>query len=128
MPLVAIALATGVFSAFLVNDAVCLVMTPLAIELTRALRRDPVPYLIAVAMSSNVGSVATITGNPQNMIIGAISRIPYLDFAAKLTRAVAAVGLALIIALVAFALAARNVSRRIVSGSTRPRSRSNKPQ
>ena len=41
--LIAIALATGLFSAFLVNDAVCLVMTPLAIELTRALRRDPVP-------------------------------------------------------------------------------------
>ena len=98
--LIAIALATGVFSAFLVNDAVCLVMTPLVIELTRALRRNPVPYLIAVAMSSNVGSVATITGNPQNMIIGAISRIPYLDFAAKLTP-VAAVGLALTVALVA---------------------------
>ena len=51
-------------------------------------------------MSSNVGSVATITGNPQNMIIGAISRIPYLDFAARLTP-VAAVGLALTIALIA---------------------------
>jgi Na+/H+ antiporter NhaD/arsenite permease-like protein len=76
------------------------VMAPLVIEMTRALKRDPVPYLIAVAMASNVGSVATITGNPQNMIIGAFSRIPYVDFAAALTP-VAIAGLALVILLVA---------------------------
>src|SRR3954470_13138934 len=64
----AIVLVTGVLSAFLVNDAICLVMTPLVIELTRALDRNPAPY--RVAMASNVGSTATITGNPQNMIIG----------------------------------------------------------
>lgn len=74
----------GAFSAFLVNDAVCLVMTPLVIEVTRSLRRDPIPYLLAVAMASNVGSAATITGNPQNMIVGAVSRIPYVEFAAAL--------------------------------------------
>lgn len=66
--LATVALTTGVLSAFLVNDAVCLVMTPLVIEVTRSLRRDPIPYLLAVAMASNVGGTATITGNPQNMI------------------------------------------------------------
>jgi Na+/H+ antiporter NhaD/arsenite permease-like protein len=65
--LATVAVTAGAFSAFLVNDAVCLVMTPLVIEVTRSLRRDPVPYLLAVAMASNIGSVATITGNPQNM-------------------------------------------------------------
>src|SRR6516164_1386623 len=86
------AITTGAFSAFLVNDAVCLVMTPLVVEVTRALRRDPIPYLLAVAMASNIGSAATITGNPQNMIVGAISRIAYVEFAAALAP-VAAVGL-----------------------------------
>jgi Na+/H+ antiporter NhaD/arsenite permease-like protein len=77
--LVAVALTSGLLSAFLVNDAVCLVMAPLVVETTRALKRDPVPYLLAVAMASNVGSAATITGNPQNMIIGAFSHIPYVE-------------------------------------------------
>jgi Na+/H+ antiporter NhaD/arsenite permease-like protein len=61
---------SGLFSAFLVNDIVCLVMTPFVLHMTRRLRLPPLPYLIAVATASNIGSVATITGNPQNMLIG----------------------------------------------------------
>ena len=94
--LATVAVTTGALSAFLVNDAICLVMAPLVIEVTRSLRRDPIPYLLAVAMASNVGSTATITGNPQNMIIGAFSHIPYTAFAATLTP-VAVVGLLLVI-------------------------------
>jgi Na+/H+ antiporter NhaD/arsenite permease-like protein len=56
--LATVAATAGAFSAFLVNDAVCLVMAPLVIEVTRSLRRDPIPYLLAVAMASNVGSAA----------------------------------------------------------------------
>ena len=82
--LAAVTLVSGVFSAFLVNDAVCLVLTPLVLELTLNLKRNPVPYLLAVAMASNVGSTATITGNPQNIMIGSFSRIPYATFAAAL--------------------------------------------
>src|SRR5580704_11787037 len=96
--LVAVVLTAGIFSAFLVNDAVCLIMAPLVIEVTRTLRRDPIPYLLAVAMASNVGSAATITGNPQNMIVGAVSRIPYTTFAAALAP-VALVGLLVVIAV-----------------------------
>ena len=59
----------GVLSAFLVNDAICLVMTPLVLDLVTRLKRNPVPYLLSVAMASNAGSVATITGNPQNIIL-----------------------------------------------------------
>jgi Na+/H+ antiporter NhaD/arsenite permease-like protein len=70
----------GVFSAFLVNDAICLVLAPLVLELTRAMGRKPLPYLLAVAMASNVGSTATITGNPQNIMIGSFSHIPYDAF------------------------------------------------
>jgi Na+/H+ antiporter NhaD/arsenite permease-like protein len=100
MLLAAIVVLSGVFSAFLVNDAICLVMAPLVLELTLGLRRNPVPYLLAVAMASNVGSTATITGNPQNMMIGSVSQIPYAQFAAALAP-VAVAGLLLTFALVA---------------------------
>lgn len=98
--LIAVALATGVLSAFLVNDAICLVMTPLVLEVVERWRRNPVPYLLAVAMASNVGSVATITGNPQNIIIGSLSGIPYTAFAAALAP-VAVFGLVMTVALIA---------------------------
>ncbi len=77
--------ASGVLSAMFVNDTICLVLTPLVLEVTLAQERNPVPYLLAVAMGSNCGSVATITGNPQNMLIGGLSRISYPHFAAVLS-------------------------------------------
>ena len=92
--LVAIVGVAGFFSAFFVNDTMCLVLTPLVLEIAEALGRDPVPYLLAVAMGSNVGSVATITGNPQNMMIGSFSGIPYRQFLGTLAP-VAAFGLVL---------------------------------
>ncbi len=98
--LAGIVCVSGVFSAFFVNDTMCLVLTPLVLEITRRLGRNPIPYLLAVAMSSNIGSVATITGNPQNMMIGAFSGIPYRAFALALAP-VAAIGLALTVAVIA---------------------------
>ena len=86
----AIVLVSGFFSAFFVNDTMCLVLTPLVLEITRRLRRNPVPYLLAVAMAANIGSVATITGNPQNMMIGSFSGIGYRTFAAALAPVAAA--------------------------------------
>jgi Na+/H+ antiporter NhaD/arsenite permease-like protein len=80
-----IILSTALLSAFLVNDAICLVMTPLVLELVTKLKRNPIPYLLATATASNIGSVATITGNPQNIMIGSFSGIPYGSFAAALT-------------------------------------------
>jgi Na+/H+ antiporter NhaD/arsenite permease-like protein len=94
--LTAIVTVAGVFSAFFVNDTMCLVLTPLVLEITTALRRNPVPYLLAVAMAANIGSVATVTGNPQNMIIASYSHVPYRAFAAALSP-VAAAGLAVTI-------------------------------
>src|SRR6266852_838522 len=91
---------SGFFSACLVNDTICLVLTPLVLGLVTQLRRNPVPYLLAVAMASNVGSTATITGNPQNMIIGSLSHIPYGTFAAALSP-IAGIGLVLTVALIA---------------------------
>jgi Na+/H+ antiporter NhaD/arsenite permease-like protein len=98
----AIVLVSGVFSAFFVNDTMCLVLTPLVLEVAVTLRRNPVPYLLAVAMASNAGSVATITGNPQNMMIGSLSGISYREFSWALAP-VAAAALALTFAIIAAA-------------------------
>src|SRR5579862_2655224 len=100
--LAAIIAVSGVFSAFFVNDTICLVLTPLVCDVVLRLKRNPVPYVLAVAMASNIGSTATITGNPQNMLIGNVSHIPYRDFALALSP-VAAAGLA-ITALLLFLL------------------------
>jgi Na+/H+ antiporter NhaD/arsenite permease-like protein len=91
---------SGVLSAFLVNDVVCVALTPLVLDLTKRLRRPPIPYLVGLATASNIGSVATITGNPQNIIIGSLSAIPYLRFAARLAP-VALIGLVLSFLIVA---------------------------
>jgi Na+/H+ antiporter NhaD/arsenite permease-like protein len=97
--LAAVVLASGVLSAFLVNDAICLVMTPLVLDVVGRVKRNPIPYLLAIAMSSNIGSVATITGNPQNIIIGSLSGISYTAFAQALAP-VAAFGLLITLILI----------------------------
>ncbi|HEX8816212.1 MAG TPA: anion transporter [Terriglobales bacterium] len=76
----AVIFACGLLSAFFVNDIVCLVMVPLVLSITRQFGVRPLPYLLAVSTASNIGSVATITGNPQNMLIGSFSGIGYRDF------------------------------------------------
>ena len=92
---------SGVLSAFLINDIVCLTLTPLVLHLARRLRFDPIPHLIALATAANIGSAGTITGNPQNIYIGSHSGIPYLRFAVRLLP-VAALGLVLNFLVVAF--------------------------
>lgn len=71
---------SGVLSAFLVNDVVCLFLAPLVLRVCKHMGRNPVPFLLSLAMASNIGSAATITGNPQNILIGAVSGISYRDF------------------------------------------------
>ena len=71
---------TGIASAFLVNDAVVLLFTPVIIQICRSAKLNPVPYLIAEIFASNIGSAMTITGNPQNILIGVQSGIPYTYF------------------------------------------------
>jgi Na+/H+ antiporter NhaD/arsenite permease-like protein len=92
----------GVLSALFLNDTICLMLTPLILDITQTAKRNPIPYLIALATASNIGSVATLTGNPQNMIIGIASGISYLNFALALTP-IALLGMGVIwLALVLF--------------------------
>lgn len=83
--IVVITFGSGILSALFLNDTIALILTPLVLELTRSLSLNPVPYLLALAGATNCGSVATLSGNPQNILIGSFSGISYLDFARALT-------------------------------------------
>src|SRR5215469_6580060 len=76
---------SGVLSAFLVNDVVCLFMAPLILDVSKRMGVRPLPYLLALATASNIGGAATITGNPQNMLIGSVSGIGYRHFMLHMT-------------------------------------------
>lgn len=73
-------LTSGVLSALFVNDTICLLFTPIILEAVLRARLNPVPYLIALVTSANVGSAMTLTGNPQNMLIGIFSGVPFGKF------------------------------------------------
>jgi Na+/H+ antiporter NhaD/arsenite permease-like protein len=87
--------SSGLLSALFLNDTIVIMFTPLILSVVLSLKRNPIPYLVALATSANVGSVATIVGNPQNMIIGIFSKISFTDFAFRLTP-IALIGLSTI--------------------------------
>jgi Na+/H+ antiporter NhaD/arsenite permease-like protein len=74
----------GALSAVFMNDTVCLMLAPVIVRLTRRLELPPVPYLLALALASNVGSACTILGNPQNAWIGVRSGMSLPRFTAAL--------------------------------------------
>jgi Na+/H+ antiporter NhaD/arsenite permease-like protein len=97
--IVALIFVSGVLSALFVNDTICLVFTPIVLDVAAARGHRPLPYLVALATASNIGSASTITGNPQNILIGSVSGISFLTFAAAIGP-VAAVGLTVDAALI----------------------------
>lgn len=77
----ALCFVAGGLSALLVNDTVCLMFTPLVVAVIIEAELPPLPYLLALATSSNIGGMVTYTGNPQNMIVGATPGAPpYLEY------------------------------------------------
>jgi Na+/H+ antiporter NhaD/arsenite permease-like protein len=108
----------GALSALFVNDTVCLALTPLVLEVSAALGVRPLPYLLALATASNLGSVATLTGNPQNMLVGVASHIPYAAFFRALAP-VAVIGLVLDFAVIA--LVHRDEMRQPFAAPAHPR-------
>jgi Na+/H+ antiporter NhaD/arsenite permease-like protein len=82
--LMLIVFVTGIVSAFLVNDAVVLMFTPVIIHICLSSKLNPVPFLIGEILASNAGSLMTITGNPQNMLNGMASGISYGTFMIKM--------------------------------------------
>jgi Na+/H+ antiporter NhaD/arsenite permease-like protein len=73
-------LVTGGLSALLANDIVCLAVAPLLVEGCARRGLDPVPFLLALACAANVGSAATLIGNPQNMLIGQRLGLPFAGY------------------------------------------------
>lgn len=96
--LVVLSVGSGIVSAFFLNDIVVIVLTPLTLKLTARLQLNPIPYLLALAAATNIGSVATLSGNPQNILIGSFSGISYLEFF-RVLAPVALMGLVVQIAL-----------------------------
>jgi len=84
--------SAGLLSALFMNDTICLMLTPVVLRVTRRLQLPPAPYLIALVTSANIGSSATIIGNPQNAVVAVRSGIGFLDFLSGLWP-VAACGL-----------------------------------
>ncbi|MDZ7858122.1 anion transporter [Sphaerotilus sp.] len=89
---VVIAVAAAL-SAVFSNDIVCLAVAPVLAEACLRRRLDPVPFLLGLACASNIGSAATLIGNPQNMLIGEVLRLP---FAAYTAEAIGPVGAGLV--------------------------------
>lgn len=97
--LVLVVITAGILSMLFLNDPVCLMLTPLVCGVVIRLKRNPLPYLIALACASNVGSVATITGNPQNILIGTSSGIGYVYWLTRLGP-IAFIGMGIVIAVI----------------------------
>jgi len=78
--LAAVIAAVGTLSAVFSNDVVCLAIAPVLANACLQRRLDPVPYLLGLACAANVGSAATLIGNPQNMLIGQVLELSFLGY------------------------------------------------
>lgn len=67
-------------SAILINDIVCLASTPLIIKVCFRKKLNPVPFLIGLACSANIGSALTLVGNPQNLLIGQVLNMSFAEY------------------------------------------------
>lgn len=78
--LAALIAVAGTLSAIFSNDIVCLAMTPVVARLCLQRRLDPVPFLVGLACAANIGSAATLIGNPQNMLIGSVLQLSFSTY------------------------------------------------
>lgn len=117
-------LTASVLSALLVNDTICIMLTPLVVVVVVRGKLPLLPYLLALAMSANIGSTCTLVGNPQNMIIGHMSKIPFADFSCSLLPAsIAGLGIEFAILSFAFRHTLRGVSIQPSETDRRPLNR-----
>ena len=96
--LVLVIFTSGILAAFFVNDTICLIFTPIVLVVTERVEVPPIPYLIALATSANIGSAMSVTGNPQNAVIGVSAHFSFLGFLAHLAP-VSVVGLLMNVAV-----------------------------
>jgi Na+/H+ antiporter NhaD/arsenite permease-like protein len=94
-------LVTGGLSAILANDIIAYAVPPLLCLGLRARRLNPLPFLIGLAAATNVGSAATVIGNPQNILIGQVGELDFWRFLG-VCGVPALIGLAVIHAVVSW--------------------------
>ncbi len=83
--LLALVIASGgLLSALFMNDTICLMFTPVLVRLVQRLHLNPVPYLLGLVFAANAGSMATLIGNPQNMLVGLRSGLSFVEFSGAL--------------------------------------------
>jgi len=118
--LAAVIVTVAALSAIFSNDIVCLAIAPVLIDACRRRGLDPVPFLLALACAANIGSAATLIGNPQNMLIGSVLK---LDFAGYFLEAImpVALGLAALWALLAWPMRGKKAGAGWYAGSFDPR-------
>ena len=75
--LAAVIAVVAVLSAVFSNDVVCLAVAPILVDACLRRGLDPVPFLLALACAANIGSAATLIGNPQNMLIGQVLKLSF---------------------------------------------------
>jgi Na+/H+ antiporter NhaD/arsenite permease-like protein len=78
--LAAVIWVCGAFSALITNDAMCLLATPIVVRLIEKHELPPLPFLLGLASAANTGSVATLLGNPQNMLCATLGHLAYREF------------------------------------------------
>ena len=99
--LIAVVFISGIFSALCINDIVCLLFTPIVLLVCRQIQCNPVPHLLGVAMASNIGSAATLIGNPQNILIGSLSGLTFSSYFMN-AAPIAFIGLLLTYAIIGY--------------------------
>lgn len=78
--LLTLMMVSAILSALLANDIICFAMAPFVVFALKKTGYNPVAFLIGLAVSSNIGSAATLIGNPQNMLIGQVGHLDFMDF------------------------------------------------
>jgi Na+/H+ antiporter NhaD/arsenite permease-like protein len=86
--LVMLSLVTAVFSALLDNVTTVLLITPVTLLITDALRISPYPYLFSAIFASNIGGTSTLIGDPPNIMIGSAAKLTFNDFLLNLAPVV----------------------------------------
>jgi Na+/H+ antiporter NhaD/arsenite permease-like protein len=104
--LAALIVVAGALSAVFSNDVVCLAMTPVVARLCLRRGLNPVPFLVGLACAANIGSAATLIGNPQNMLIGSVMKLHFGDYV-RLALPPVAISLLLLWLWLAYGPAAR---------------------
>lgn len=80
MAAVALALFAGIISAFVDNVATVLMVAPIALEICKKLNTNPVPFIIGIAVSSNLQGAATLVGDTTAIMLGSYANMSFLDF------------------------------------------------